>query len=264
MNWLRIYRNGVTLGVQDFRRFWQSGTVWLMTHIMRVTTSAAMWVLLGRVLGSDDVVRFLLIGQIVIVGVQFTGWTVQAFTWDRMFGGTYAMLVAAPSSLVPVMLGRTTVWLLNGIATSVMTFVILAPLFELHVALLQSVWVLLCLALVCLSSYGFAFCLGSLVNWVPRLRNIAQNAVTISMTAICGVVVPVTFWPDSVQRLALGLPMTHGLQSIRLLLAGGTPGESLPGLGIEFLIGLAWFGLGLLTLDRTTALAQRRGAIELL
>ena len=251
------------VGVGDFRTFWRNWRVWAMAHVMRVATTAAMWILLGRLLDSEETVQFLLIGQIAIVGPQFAGWAVQAFTWDRMFVGTYPMLIAAPSSLVPIMLGRTLVWLFNGIATAFATLLVLVPIFDLPVTPGRLVWLLPGLVLLCASSYGFAFCLGALINWVPRSRNVLQNAVVIVMTGICGVMVPIAFWPPWVQTVAQLLPVTHGLQSIRLMMAGGTSREFAAGFLVESVVGLAWFAVGVLTLDRTVLAARRTGAIDL-
>ena len=174
MNSLRIFRYGLVLGFQDFKVFWSSWRMWFMTHIVRVTTSAITLILLGRLLKSEEVVHFILIGQIVMVGPQYVGWTVAAFTWDRMFRGTYPMLIAAPTSLVPVMLGRTAIWLLNGIATSLVTLAVLVPIFGIPISPFYVLPILLIIVLLCASSYGLAFCLGSLVNWVPRLRNVVH------------------------------------------------------------------------------------------
>ena len=57
--------------------------------------------------------------------------------------------------------------------------------------------------------------------------------------------------------------MTHGLQSLRLLLAGGSPREIVSGAAIEILIGMVWLLVGVLTLDRTVNVARRSGAVEL-
>ena len=84
------------------------------------------------------------------------------------------------------------------------------------------------------------------------------------MTGICGVAVPVAFWPWWVQAIARILPVTHGLHSIRLAWTGGRLGDVVFGTGIEVLIGLGWLGLGILTLDRTVNIARRRGTIELI
>lgn len=263
MKWIRIFHHGLALGFAELHVFWSNWRIWFVAHIGRATTSAATLILLGRLLGSEEKVHYLLIGQIVMVGTQYVGWTVAAFTWDRMFNGTFVMLVAAPSSLVPAMVGRTSIWILNGIATSFMLFAILTPIFGLPISPAGLIGTPFLIAVVCLSYYGFAFCMASLVNWAPQLRNIVHNTATVLLTAISGVAVPLAFWPEWVSYIARILPVTHGLGSLRLLLAGGPPREIALGAFTELLIGLAWFLVGVLTLDRTVNLARRTGAVEL-
>lgn len=264
MKVLRVFRHAFHLGSQDVRIMWSSWRVWMLTHVVRVLTTACMWVLLGTMVGSDDQVRYLLIGQIVIVGAQYTGWTVAAFTWDRMFIGTYPMLIAAPSSLVPAMMGRTSVWLLHGIVTSWVTLGVLAPLFGLSASRTGVVGIAAGVVTVCISFYGFAFTMGTLVNWRPRFRNVAHNSASIVIMAISGVVVPVAFWPEWVQTVAGILPVTHGLAAIRLMVDTGWSNEVLRGIGLEVLVGMVWLTLGLLLLDRTVDVARRNGRIELI
>jgi ABC-2 type transport system permease protein len=84
------------------------------------------------------------------------------------------------------------------------------------------------------------------------------------MMTICGVVVPVAFWPEWVQTVAFALPVTHGLYSIRLLMADEFTDQVLVGVVLEAGVGLLWLGLGILTLDRTVKAARRTGAIDLI
>jgi ABC-2 type transport system permease protein len=221
-----------------------------------------MWILLGRLVESDDVVEFLLIGQIAVVGPQFTGWTIQAFTWDRMFRGTYPMLIASPSSLVPTMLGRTSIWLLNGIATALVTLAALTPVFGLVLGPSETLGAIAILACICVSTYGLAFFVGALVNWAPRLRNVLHNLMFIGISAICGVVVPTSFWSGWVQGIASILPVTHGLHALRALIAGGPRGPVGADVALELVVGLSWFLLGVLALDRTVENARRTGTVE--
>lgn len=263
MTWYRIFRLANDIGRSDFHNFWSSWRVWLATHALRVATTAATWILLGRLLGSDATVRFLFVGQVIIVGAHFAGWALQAFTWDRAFSGTYPMLVASPSSLVPAMVGRTTVWLLNGVATSLVTLVMLLPVFGASLPLDRVAVIIPLVVLTCTSAYAFAFCLGSLITWAPRLRNIVQNLTVTLMTGICGVVVPVTFWPVWVQRVASVMPVTHGLTAIRLTLDGGSPRTAALQALAECMVALGWFLAGMVTLDLTVNLARRNGAIDI-
>jgi ABC-2 type transport system permease protein len=264
MNALRIFRWALYLGFQDFQNFWKNWRIWVGAHLLRVTTSAATWVLFGRLLGSDERLYFLLIGQVVIAGPQYVGWTVPAFTWDRMFIGTYPLLVAAPVSLVPAMMGRTSIWLLNGIVTSLVTLVILFPVFGLAIPVSGLFWMPALIIVVCASYYGFMFFVGTIVNWIPQTRNVVHNSVTTAITAICGVVVPLTFWPSWVKPIAQVLPVTHGLQSIRLFMESGLSKEVAIHAILEGVIGLGWLISGILMLDRTVNMARRRGNIELI
>jgi ABC-2 type transport system permease protein len=264
VSWRSIIRRGFTVGAHDFETFWPNWRVWTGTHVMRVVTTAAMWILLGRMIGSPEVLQFLLIGQIAIAGPQFSAWTVQSFTWDRMFTGCYPLQIAAPSSLVPIMVGRTMVWPLCGMATGLATLVVLGPAFGLATTATALAWLVPSIALLSVSTYGFAFCVGSLVNWIPRLRNILHNAIFIVITAICGVAVPTAFWPDWIQTAASVLPITHGLLAIRALVADGMSGAVVSGLALELGIGAVWFAIGTVTLDRTVRLARRTGAVDLM
>jgi ABC-2 type transport system permease protein len=264
VTWLHIIRRGFTVGARDVETFWPNWRIWTGTHVLRVTTTAAMWILLGRMIGSPDVVQFLLIGQIAVVGPQFAGWTVQSFTWDRMFSGCYPLQIAAPSSLVPIMVGRTMVWPLCGMATSLATLVVLGPIFQLAATPMALLWMVPALAVLSLSTYGFAFCVGSLVSCVPKWRNILHNALFIVITAICGVVVPSDFWPAWVQAAASGLPITHGLLAIRTLVADGMSDAVVRGLVTELVVGSIWFVVGTITLDATVRVARRTGAVDLM
>lgn len=261
---IRVFGHALHLGYQDFRIFWASWRTWLLTHLVRVMTTASMWVLLGRLVESEEQVRYLLIGQVAIVGAQYSGWTVSAFTWDRLYIGTYPMLVAAPSSLVPVMMGRTAVWMLNGVLTSWVTFAILVPLFRLPVSVWQLVQIVPVIALVCASAWGLAFALGAAINWMPRFRNIAHNSVSVLLMTICGVVVPVAFWPGWVQHLASVLPVTHGLAGIRQIMAGSPMSGVLSNVAMEAAVGLAWLVAGMLVLDRTVDAARKSGKVDLI
>ena len=261
MKALAVFRLAFWLGVHDFRVFWGTWKMWVFTWVLRVTTAAAMWVLLGRLLGSEERVRFLLIGQAVIVGPQAAGWVAAASSWDRT-AGTYPLLVIAPSSLVPPMLGRTSVWILNGIASSLSTFLILGPLFGLQMPVRALLLLPILIAVVCCSFYGLNLFLGSLVVRVPSLRNLVHNVASIVTMAIGGVVVPVTFWPEPVQLVANILPVTHGLASIRLLLDGGPAIAVARGALIEALIGAVWLAIGVLTIDVMAEAGRRDGSIE--
>jgi ABC-2 type transport system permease protein len=80
--------------------------------------------------------------------------------------------------------------------------------------------------------------------------------------AFCGVSVPVTFWPAWVEVMAHMLPLTHGLEAMRLLLDQAGAVEILKWACLEVLVGAAWLAASLLLIDRMADAGRQDGSIE--
>jgi ABC-2 type transport system permease protein len=85
---------------------------------------------------------------------------------------------------------------------------------------------------------------------------------SIVLMSICGVVVPVTFWPGWVQAVANVLPVTHGLEAIRVLLDEGPFDKIVEGVALEFVVATSWLALSILLIDRLAEGGRRDGSIE--
>jgi ABC-2 type transport system permease protein len=260
MSALRIFGQGLRLGMADFARTW-TWKSWLWGWMVRILTNAAMWVLLGKLLNSPEKLEYLLIGNGVMAGPQATAWAIGALQADRM-DGTYPLQVVAPTSLLPALVGRTSIWMFNGLATVIMTFAVLALAFGLTLPLDVALPLLPALMLICLTSYGFMLFLGAVATRAPMVRNAVMGASLALIMALCGVAVPVSFWPEPVQAIAMVLPVTHGLEAVRLLFAHGPAQAVALELALEALVGAGWLTLALLSVDRMAAAGRRDGSIE--
>jgi len=257
---MRSYCQGLVVGWSDFRDFWSLRS-WLFGWMLRILTNAFAWVLVGRMLGSAERQDYLLVGNAVAVGATSALWASNASGWSR-FDGTHPLMVVAPSSLFPATVGRTSVWLFNGIATSLATFLVLALAFGYRPPLAGALLVPPLVALVCMSTFGFALFLGSVIGRHIRLRNLVLDITGTLFVALCGVSVPVTFWPKPIQALVQVLPLTHGLAAIRGVLnlapARYIVRESL----FEALVAAVWLVVSLRMLDRIAESGRSDGSIE--
>lgn len=260
MSGIRLFRYGVLAGVTEFTEFWNWRT-FFGGWMLQMLTQALFFALLARLFGSPDHERFLLIGNAVAVGAATIGWAIPASTWDRSYG-TYPLLVIAPASLVPTTIGRTSVWLASGVVTVILMFLIFGLLFDLGLPWPDTFFLVPLVMLTCLSTYCLSLFLGTLVTRKPQFRNIFLVFLTIVARAFCGVSVPVAFWPDVVQFIVRLLPMTHGLQAIRLLLDEASTTSILQAAGFEAIVGLAWITLAILAMDRMANAGRRDGSIE--
>jgi len=260
MRRLRAYWQGLIVGYYDFRNFW-SPRSWLFGWMLRILSNSFAWVLVGRMLGSAEKQNYLLVGNAVAVGATSALWASNASGWSR-FDGTHPLMVIAPTSLVPATMGRTSIWLLNGIATSLTSFSVLMLAFDYRAGWSQSLLVLPLLALVCLSSYCFALFLGAMVGRRIRLRNFVLDVTGTLFMAWCGVSVPVSFWPIWIRVLAQAIPLTHGLAAIRGVLADAPLRLVLHETLLEASVGAAWLAISLLLIDRVAESGRSDGSIE--
>jgi ABC-2 type transport system permease protein len=260
MNIVRIYRQGLIVGLHDFARTW-TWQSWLFGWMMRIGTTLMMWVLLGRMLGSPAKLQYLLIGNGVLAGPLAAAWVVGGVNMDR-FDGVYPLQVIAPASLLPALVGRSSVWFMNGIVTSMAAFALLAAVFGFDISLTAAALLPLFLTLISASSYCLMLFFGALTTLAPRLRNAVLGGSGTLLMALCGVAVPVSFWPGPVQVFANLLPVTHGLQAVRVLIAGGPAAQILTQLGLELLVGAGWLALSMATIDRMADTGRANGSIE--
>lgn len=254
----RIYRHGLLVGLRDFAGFW-TWRSWIGGWMLRILTNVMIWVLMGRLLGSPAKLQYLLIGNAAAAGLGT--FALPAATWDRM-DGTYPLMVIAPSSQIPAVLGRMSVWMFGWIASSLLTFAILFAAFSIPVTALGLIAIIGVVPLLCLSTLFLSAFFGALAAMAPRYRNILAWALIFITSAICGVSVPVTFWPGWVQVIANLMPVTHGLQGLRLALAGGDGGQILRQVGLEAAVGLGWLSLAAISFDRMAEMGRADGSIE--
>ena len=261
MTSLRTLRFGFLVGLGDFGAVldWR---FWLVTWGARVAAEAIFFSLLGRLIDSPDVLRFLVIGSMIGVGSTSAFWASAFFTADR-WDGTYPVLIAAPASILPPIVGRTSVWMLNGVASSLLAFAILRFVFDIKFPLFEALVAVPIILLTIWSAYGASLLLGGLMAPWPAAQNFIRTNVTTLLMAFSGVTVPISFWPGPLESVAQVLPLTHGLRAIRELINGGLTTTVGNEAGLQLLVGLGWLVVSVLLIERIAEAGRANGTIDL-
>lgn len=238
---------------------------WLVGWVSRVLFQVIFFTVIGLLLDSPDAVRFLFIGQVVMVAAMEALTSVASTTWERR-QGTMPLLVAAPARLWPVFVGRSIQWVPSGILTSSVACFGLGPLFGVTFSPGRAVAMFACLVVAGVGTYFLAMVLGAIVLTAMSMRNVVSNIAQMVMMLICGVTVPVTFWPEWVQAIAQAVPLTHAVTAARVLadVPAGTAvaAEVASHLGVALVVGVAWLVVAALLLERLAAAGRRSGSIE--
>lgn len=235
---------------------------WTLGWLSRIVAQVVFYALIGSLLGSPERVRFLYIGAAVMATAMETLLVVSTSTRER-YSGTLPLLVASPARLWPVFLGRSVQWLPSGIATAAVALFVIGPVFGVGFTLGAGFAAFGVLVLVAVTTYGYGLALAALVLRYMRLRNWATNLSYTVMMLVCGVTVPLSFWPAWMHVLAQVFPVTHTLEAIRILEDGsGSPLEVLGHIGASLLAALGWYVIGALLLERLATSGRRNGTIE--
>lgn len=257
--WWRVLSYAAVNGFLGFAAIytWRS---WTFGLLGRMITQVAFFASIGRLLGSTEQVKYLLLGNAVMVAANGALTVVQTTSGERN-SGTLILLVASPSSPVLAIMGGTSWFIANGLLTSLGSLVIVAPMFGVALPWTRLPELLALMVLVTLSMYMAGTFIGGIVLRFPSIRRSAFNVARLTVMALCGVSIPRSFYPDGVRYLAEVLPLTHGLEAIREVFADGRSGYILGQAGLEAVVGGGWLLLALLTFSRMADAGRRNGSI---
>lgn len=226
----------------------------------RLLAQVAFFAMLGRLLGSQEQVEFLLVGNIVAVAAA-SGLTVTTATVGERWNGTLPLLVASPSSPLVVLMGRGASFVGNGLVTSLAALAVVAPLFDVTLRWARYPAVVALLVLVTLTTYMAAAFLAGVILRTPSLQRTVANVGRLVLMAFCGVNVPRPYFPKAVQWVSACLPLTHGLDAVRELYGAARPDVVIGYAAMELAVLAGWLTLALLTFRRMADAGRRDGSI---
>ncbi|GLZ31120.1 transport permease protein [Lentzea sp. NBRC 105346] len=254
---LRVLKHSAIASWAEFTAFYTWKT-WTFTWLSRLLIQVCFYALIGRMIGSVD---YLLVGNAVAI-MAIDACVVILLAIGERRSGTLSLMVAAPSTHLTIYLGRGLIHLVSGVVASVTAFLVLPPLFGVHLPWPQALLVPVLITAVGLSCYCYGACVASFVLGFPAARWLALNISYLTLMTFCGVNVPTDFWPDWVRRVVSFLPMTHGLTAMRALIANGPASTVVTQVVLELLVGAAWFALAAVGFNRMVRRGRRDGSIE--
>ena len=89
-----------------------------------------------------------------------------------------------------------------------------------------------------------------------------SNFILYFLLLFAGVNVPLDLLPDWLQTVSKGLPITHGAEAAREIVAGSSIADVAGLLGAEALVGTVYAVIGLVLLRRFEVIARRHATLE--
>lgn len=185
--------------------------------------------------GTTDYAGFIAIGTVFWMWFNMMLWGFGGALRNEQMRGTLESNFLAPTPKVFLLLGSFGAEAAMGLLMGGISAFSIYAVYGVRSA--GSLWHLMVITLVSIPSiYGIGMIFASLVL-VAKETNAFIFFVRGLMTVFCGVTYPIAVLPEWMQVISRALPLTHSIQAIRFVVAGGT----LTGLATE-LSYLLWAG----------------------
>ena len=253
---LRVFAVG---GFLSYRALfgWLNPYLCVIILLVPSITQILFFAYLGRAAGVENDTVFVVGNAMVAAAVPGLFGMADTIT-DERYTHTLSLLVVSPASRLALFLGRAAPVAVNGAIVAAFAFLVGALILDVSVptsSLLPLIVTVLVTAFACTGLGIVNAAMG--LRW--RETALLSNLLLYFLLLAAGVNVPLDLLPGWLSTIAQGIPVTHGVEAARGLVAGESRIDVAPTLGAELLVGLVYATVGLFFV-RLFELEARRGA----
>jgi ABC-2 type transport system permease protein len=256
----RVVRYSVLAGAYDYFEIYTLKS-WVAGWLVRVLSQITFFALIGRLLESEAQTHFLLIGNAIVIAGMGGIFALNMTTAERAYG-TLSLLVASPSSPAVVFASRGVYVTADASFSALLGLFIVGAVFDLAIPWPEVLLVVPLTVLVGFSAYAFSTFLAGVVLRHREVNGLVVNATIVSLMTMCGINVPIAFFPEPLEWVASVLPVTNGLEAVRDTLNGESAGRIAANAAAETAVLLGWLTLALATFGRFVGAGRRDGSLE--
>jgi ABC-2 type transport system permease protein len=200
---------------------------------------------LGRFAGLRDD-TFFVVGNAVQVSAMSGIYAMTLTIANERYFGTLAPILATPANRLALFLGRALPVIANGLLVSAFGFGVGLALLDFTLAWGDVPALVVVVVVTVVSCTGLGMLLGSLGL---RARDVFffSNLVYFLMLLVCGVNIPLEALPAWMEAVGRAIPLTHGIEAAREVVAGASLGDVAGLVWTELAIGAVYtavaFGL---------------------
>lgn len=253
---LRVFAIG---GFLSYRALfgWQQPALFVIILLVPAVTQILFFAYLGRAAGVADDTYYVVGNAVVAAAVPGLFGMADTIT-DERFTHTLSLLVVSPASRLALFLGRALPVAVNGAVVAAFAFVVGSLTLDVDVAAGAIPSLVLTILVTAFACTGLGLVNASLgLRW--RETAVLSNLILYFLLLAAGVNVPFDLIPGWLETVARGLPVTHGAEAAREIVAGASLADVAGLLGAELLVGVVYAVVGL-TLIRLFETEARRGA----
>jgi len=236
--------------------------IFLGMRLPRILLQSLFFVFMAKAAGGDKLERFALIGNGVQIAVFIIILTMEAVIESEKYADTLQYLIAAPSSWLPIMLGKSMAYYGEAMIASSVTFAVLIPLLHIPIALVNLLRAAPVILVIFASAGAMGWCIGAF-SLPIRYGYLIGNWMGYLMMIFCGINIPFSSLSAPLQFVGNLLPVTNGLLAVRALIDGASYASVWPWIAKEVLIFLVYGAIAWVVFGYRMRITRQRGTLEL-
>ncbi|WP_045518991.1 ABC transporter permease [Neobacillus niacini] len=199
--------------------------------------------------GTDDYLSYVILGGLLYSFSVSLLMIASRAIITELREGTLEALLLTPSSRKGYFLGYVAQGLTRvGIEFAVIT--VTGYFFGLHLQNINWLSVIIVLFVLIVSTFSQALVLGSFMLYF-RDTYITQNTLFVLMGLVCSITFPAHFLPEAVRWIGTIMPLTYGVDALRLVwIEGKSLSDILPYLWKMIILGIIYFPIGTFFIKR--------------
>lgn len=213
--------------------------------------------------GGDQAMSYAVVGNMVqLCAITSVLGMSMAVGMERYFG-TLPLLLVTPTNRFALFMGRSAVYVLDGVTSTLVGLFYAAVLFGVDFSQANLLLLVLIFVITSFALSGFGLLIGSLSLYTREVVSVA-NASYFVLLIICGVNFPVSELPTVLQWVSKALPLTYGIEATRKVVSGASFGEVQYLIGAEVLFMVALVVVGYFFFKYFEQKAKKEGSFELI
>lgn len=257
---LRLFYQGALLSYIALFR-WLRPATYMASKIVLPIANILFFTFLGMYATGRDTASFYVIGNAIqttaVSGIYGVTMSIGGDRWD----GTLPYLFGTPANRMALFIGRAFFHILDGILGVVLALIWGVLLFGLDLTQTDPLAIGVTIIITTISTSGLGLLMGCL-SLITRNIFFVNNTVYFLLLIFSGANIPLDVLPAFMRSISQGLPLTRGIASARIIIAGGELAQVSALLLGELAIGFIYILLGYLLFRGFEYQAKARGTLD--
>ncbi len=262
----------ISLGLQTFKGsltfgrkgtiIWDSYEMWVMQIFILPLMQMAFFAFLAGYLNyGASYVQYVVVGNALQVMSFSAVFSVANITSQDKWQGTLPSLIVTPANRMALLIGRAFFQVLMSTMIAVTGLVYSWLIFGVSFSSANLVGIAIVIILTSLAMISFGLLISG-IGLFMRTAMIVANIFLFLTLLVSGVNFPISSLPIWLQPISYSIPMTYGVDALRMAISGASLMAMFPVLIQELVNGLAVLLVGYLLLIGFEKLARSTGRLE--